>query len=200
VQCEELALNNRVKEASDLWNSGIHNITQISILMGMEKSTIKKYINKGLKIGWNNYDGKLEHIKSANRNRIKYKVKCLETGDVFESYHELDRKSELIFGVKLDFRSIARACDDGNWYKGFHFIKINEVNKKNENHNGKQIEIFKDNISLGIFPSCAELERQSEKLFGVKLNRGKMSAVCTNKRKTHKGFTFKYINSEREVN
>ena len=45
--------------------------------------------------------------------------------------------------------------------------EMNKNNKINAIKNGrnlsKQVEVFKDEISLGIFPSCHELERQSEK-------------------------------------
>ena len=61
---------------------------------------------------------------------------------------------------------------------------------------GKQVEIFKYGKSLGIFESCHELERQSEKLFGVKLLNGMVSKVCRGKLKQYKGFTFKYISKE----
>lgn len=57
----------------------------------------------------------------------------------------------------------------------------------------KKVEIFKDNKSLGIFPSCCELTRQSEKLFGVRLSSSKISSVCRGKGKHHKGFTFRYV-------
>lgn len=60
---------------------------------------------------------------------------------------------------------------------------------------GKTVEIFKDGISLGVFKSCAELERQSEDLFGIKLLQSNISQVCRGKKKTHKGYTFKYINN-----
>jgi len=59
--------------------------------------------------------------------------------------------------------------------------------------NGKPVEIFKDNISLGIFNSTIEIERQSEKLFGVKLTHGHISSVCNGKRNHHKGFLFHYV-------
>lgn len=61
---------------------------------------------------------------------------------------------------------------------------------------GKPVEIFKDGKSLGVFESCHELERQSEKLFGVKLGHSVISKVCHGKQKTHKGYTFKYISKE----
>ena len=58
---------------------------------------------------------------------------------------------------------------------------------------GKQVKIFKNEKSLGIFKSCSELERQSEKLFGVKLLHSAVSRVCSNKTSQYKGFTFKYV-------
>ena len=61
------------------------------------------------------------------------------------------------------------------------------------NKNGKLVAIFKDEKSLGVFPSCSELERQSEEKFGVKLNNANISEICNNKKPQYKGFTFKYI-------
>lgn len=59
--------------------------------------------------------------------------------------------------------------------------------------NGKKVEIFKDNKSLGIYESSKELERQSLEVFGVKLSQSSISNVCLGKRKQHKGYTFKNI-------
>lgn len=59
--------------------------------------------------------------------------------------------------------------------------------------NGKKVEIFKDGISLGIFESGADISRQSEKLFGIKLLQSHISKVCLGKEKYHKGYTFKYV-------
>ena len=60
------------------------------------------------------------------------------------------------------------------------------------NKTGKSIEIFKNDISLGVFESVTELERQSEELFGVKLLSCATSRVCIGKKPQYKGFTFKY--------
>lgn len=60
----------------------------------------------------------------------------------------------------------------------------------------KKVEIFKDNKSLGEFESLIELERQSEKLFGVKLNNSKISMVCNGKKKQYKGYTFKHVDHQ----
>lgn len=72
-----------------------------------------------------------------------------------------------------------------------------EEEKKRSNQslykNGKLVEAFKNNKSFGVFNSCAELERQSEELFGVKLFQSDISHVARGERKSHKGFTFRYI-------
>ncbi len=61
---------------------------------------------------------------------------------------------------------------------------------------GKQVEIFKNGISLGIFDSCKELEMKSEALFGIKLTSSCISQCCNNKLKKHKGFVFKYVEKQ----
>lgn len=71
--------------------------------------------------------------------------------------------------------------------------EITKTSIKNGKANGIKIEIFKDNISLGVFESAKELERQSLKLFGVKLFQASISTVCLGKSKQYKGFTFKKI-------
>ena len=59
--------------------------------------------------------------------------------------------------------------------------------------NSRRVEIFKDGISLGIFKSCSELSRQSEKLFKIKLNYRSILFVANGKGKNYKGFNFRYV-------
>ncbi|NFF77684.1 hypothetical protein FCV38_11995 [Clostridium sporogenes] len=57
----------------------------------------------------------------------------------------------------------------------------------------RPIKVFKNDISLGIFESAIEVERESEKLFGVKLSSRHIPSVCKGKRQSHKGYTFEYV-------
>ena len=52
-----------------------------------------------------------------------------------------------------------------------------------------------DNEYRTIFNSTRELETISEdkSIFGVKFNHALISAVCRGERKSHKGYTFKYM-------
>lgn len=71
--------------------------------------------------------------------------------------------------------------------------EVKKVASKSGKLNSKQVEIFKDDVSLGVFDSVAELERQSEELFGVKLIQSGISQVCLGIKEKYKNFKFKYI-------
>lgn len=101
----------------------------------------------------------------------------------------------------LDRATITKYLNIGNKLNWCHY-DAKEYQRKQQQKagksNGKQIEIFKEGISLGVFPSCCELERQSEELFSVKLMISAMSRVCNGKRKSHGGFTFTYVENKLE--
>lgn len=98
--------------------------------------------------------------------------------------------------IKMDTSTIRRYLKIGNKL-GFCNYSPKEESKKGGikagKLNGKKVKIFKHKKELGEYPSCSELERCSEKDFGVKLNHRMMSAVCLGKKPQYKGFTFKYI-------
>lgn len=71
--------------------------------------------------------------------------------------------------------------------------ELKKTVSQNGKRNGKKVEIFKNRLSLGIFKSASELERQSEELFGVKLLSSNVGSVCLGKLKHYKGYTFEYI-------
>ena len=56
--------------------------------------------------------------------------------------------------------------------------------------NKKRIKIIETN---DIFESITECDEQSEKLYGVKLDKRNICAVLKGKRKSHKGFHFEYV-------
>lgn len=68
-----------------------------------------------------------------------------------------------------------------------------ENDKKNANLKRKQVEVFKDGVSQGIFESVRYLSDNSEEIFGVKFAQCSIREVCLGRKKTHKGFTFKYV-------
>lgn len=138
LKCSKFANSNRVKEICNYWNNKREDETTSDIgrKFDLTPQAINKYLKKGTKLGWCEYEPKKELKKSARK-------------------------------------------------KG---------------KNSKMVEIFKDNKSLGVFESCSELARQSEKLFEKELIIGGISQVCRGTKSQYKGFTFKYVEEDNNSN
>jgi len=98
-----------------------------------------------------------------------------------------------IFG--LHSGTISNYLKKGNKLKWCNYnpIKENEkARKKGSLSQSKKIEIFKDNISLGMFNSIAKLCNKSEELYGIKILHCGINWSINNN-KLYKGFSFKYI-------
>ena len=104
--------------------------------------------------------------------------------------------------MRLNRKTIKGYLKKGKLLKWCIYYEKEEKRKassKNGKANSKPVGIFKDGIRLHILPSCRELEKQSEVLFGIKLLQSGISNVCNGKRPHHKGFTFKYINENEQA-
>ena len=131
IQADLYAIkSNKVKEVCDYWNNikkEYETANDLAIFFGMSKAAIIKYLKKGIKLGWTNYDPKLE-MKKGGRvggKSLGKEVKMYKDDifiGVFESCHDLDRKSEKLFGVKLDYRGISDAINKNKKYKGYRFL------------------------------------------------------------------------------
>ena len=71
-----------------------------------------------------------------------------------------------------------------------------KILKNKKYKHGVPIEIFKNNNSIGVFENSSELERQSEKLFGTRLNHSNILKVAKGEKEQYKGYTFKHISKE----
>ena len=102
---------------------------------------------------------------------------------------------EIALKMKLNRVTIIRYLKIGTKFNWCYYNPKEEMinsAKRKINNNGKLVEVFKYGESLGIFPSCHEVDRISEELFGVKISYKQISDVCLNKRKECKNFIFKY--------
>jgi hypothetical protein len=80
-----------------------------------------------------------------------------------------------------------------NWCEYDTREEKSKISRNSSKNKGKNIIIIKNEKTIGIFHSSHDLSRQSEKLFGTKLDYRNISAVATDIRKFHKGYTFKYV-------
>lgn len=123
-KCNEFALSNRVKEACDLWNSGVSSTKEISEIMNIGTTTAIKWLNLGSEINWCNYNSKLERDRQL-RNKsdsMKREIISIEKGIIFNSLAECVRISLKIFGEKLSSSAISEVCKGKHGHThGFHF-------------------------------------------------------------------------------
>ncbi len=180
---KELALQNGIKEEN-------------YIIIDCRKSELE-WIKKNV------LNSKLNEI--FDLNKIDW-LKCEEFGrkniikvvcEYWCNRKNNETASDLSKIFKLNRNTIAKylkqGCDIG-WCIYEPKKESYEGRKKAGKSKGKKVEIFKNKMSLGTFESCAEIERQSEELFGVKLLQNSISRVCRGGiNKTYMGFVFKYI-------
>lgn len=136
-------------------------------------------------------------------NKINW-VQCEEStcSNLVKKVCELKRNNPDISTVEIikimgySKTTIIRYLKQGSILGWCNYDTKKEMKKsgiKSGTKTGKRVEIFKDNISLGIFDSTLKLESLSEILFKIKLDHRSISLVCNGKQKKHKGFTFKYV-------
>ena len=176
---EQLALTNNIKEyiVIDCRYSELEYIKQ-NIL----KSKLNELFDLSI-IYWN----KVEEF--ALSNRVKEACDYCKNNPIMtpKTISEIMNMSRTTISKYLKIGTKLGWCKyDGKQRQRDNFREV-AISK------GKPIEIFKDGTSLGIHKNATDLERESEKLFGIKLLQSGISEVCLGHRKKHKGFTFKYI-------
>lgn len=152
------------------------------------KSELKKYFS------FNNLDWyKAEEYALSNLCKSICKTKCdnpnfsaKEIGDLFGVGRE----------VTIKYLKIGQ---NNGWcsYNAKDEMKKNGV--KNRRIKEKPVKVFKDGNKVGEFISVAEVSKVSEDIFGIKLLSKNISSVCLGKQKHHKGFTFQYIEENKQV-
>lgn len=173
-------------------NNGIDNYIVINCRYSY-LSWIKKYI----------LDSELVNI--INMNFIDWD-KCNEFAsgslikevcEYWNKREEWETTTDLAKTFNVHKRTIRRWLKKGmelnlTYYDSNKERRISSIKNKNMNPAKKSVEVFKDNVSLGIFNSINELSRKSLLLFDVAFTSSGISLVCRGEQKYHKGFTFKY--------
>jgi len=85
LKCHESACNSLVRVVCDLWNSGINSTLEVANKLKISRPTATRYLNKGVQLGWCNYNP----VEESEKNRLNKKqckeVICLNTKEKFNS-------------------------------------------------------------------------------------------------------------------
>lgn len=132
-ECIKYALSNVSKLVANYWNNkeDWETTTDLMKHFGLSRKTILNYLGIWSELGYCNYDSELESKKRYEKLKILTKEKCsipvecfvnMKSVGLFSSVSELERKSEEVFGVKLNSSNISLVCNGKkSKYKGFTF-------------------------------------------------------------------------------
>lgn len=129
-RCEEYALSNLVKEVCDYYNSNgeYECMSEIDEKYNISRGTNIKFLKRGTKLGWCNYDPKLaKSLASRKLNKKNGKEICVFTmDDVFickyANARELERRSVEDFGFEIGCKGVSAVCNNKrNHYLGLKF-------------------------------------------------------------------------------
>ena len=113
--------------------------------------------------------------------------------DVCEMWNSGTRMEDIMNKLKLSKSSVCRYLNVGNKLNMCNYCGKSEIAKAAIYVHGKPLEVLKNGISQGIFQSTQQASEYILKNFNVTVKRSSISRVCRGERKSHKGFTFKYI-------
>jgi len=102
LQCSEYACKNMVKEACNLWNSGINKTIIIADKLRISRATVLRYLKQGAELKWCKY---INHSK----------VICLTTNEIFNTQTEASRKYNM-----YSSSDIAQCCRHNRPFSGKH--------------------------------------------------------------------------------
>lgn len=192
AKVKEVRKNDKHKKNLAL-NNKIHNSNYIVIDCRFSEL---EYIKNNILKSKLSHILNLEKINWLSCQEFALSNKVNEICKYWNNKEEWETTKDLARVFKISDVTIRNYLNDGaklNWCKYDGKSEMRKSGKAIGGLKKKKVNIFKDNICLGTFSSCTELSKESEKVFGTKLSLGHISAVCTGQRKSHKGFTFKYI-------
>lgn len=112
--CELDAMKSNVVKAASLWNGG-YLTGEISTKLGVAQGTAIEYLKVASDIGLCNYSSKTARQISQKKNIVKKmrRVRCVNTGEVFESLHMACKKYNI-----SSSSNIIRSCNSKNRHAG----------------------------------------------------------------------------------
>ena len=191
LSLEETQENDRIKKELALVN-GIKEENYIVIdcrysnFDFVKQNILNSKLNKIFNLSEVNWK---ECEKTSNSNLVK------EICEYWNNKKEYETTSKLIKHFKLSNSTVNKYLKIGDslgWCKYSPTEENKKCAKRASQSRNKQIEVFKNGISVGVFNSARECSNQSEELFGIKLDYRGISAVCLGKRKTYNKLVFKY--------
>lgn len=127
--CNMNAQKSLVKEACDIYMSGIHNLIEIGKILKLHRLTISRYLKRGVEFGWCDYDAK-KSLQLGGKLRGK-RIVVIDTINekevTFMSMTDCIKGINDIYHIPIAAKTIRSACKTNRLYKGFYFKYADET-------------------------------------------------------------------------
>lgn len=93
IKCHEYACSSLVKQACDLWNSGIKSTVEIGKIMKIARITVIRYLKLGVSLKLCDYDSKKQMRESGKNQggKMRKNIVCVNTKEVYKSAMEVKK-------------------------------------------------------------------------------------------------------------
>lgn len=127
--CDKMSQKSLVKQACNLYSSGIKDLNKIANTLCVDRTTVQRYVKTGAKYGWCDYDPDIARKESGNSKSIP--IFALDKNDncihTFKSVRVCQTEIKRIYNIGLTRKSIIIACKTHKPYKGFNFRYANDT-------------------------------------------------------------------------
>lgn len=130
--CNKMAHKSLLKQACDLFMSGITNLREIADILDVDRTTVLRYVKTGAKYGWCDYDPKKSAKEAAKHGSKSIPIIIVDDNlsiiHRFCSVRECERKIKEQYKIGVWDKKIIDACKTHEPYHGFNFRFANEFN------------------------------------------------------------------------
>lgn len=129
ILCDSRAQKSLVKEACNLYMSGIKVLKDIGDTLHIHRATVRKYLKRGAKFGWCDYMT-INGREQAHLSCMKPVILIDNNGNTiykFDGIQSCAEQMEDIYNIHFNKNSISLACQTHKPYKGFNFRFANET-------------------------------------------------------------------------
>lgn len=128
-KCDEQGQSNLVKNACDMYKSGIKSLKDIGMVLNLHEDTIRSYLKRGAKLEWCDYDPTLTR-EQMYENKSKHIIVLDDNERIiheFRSTRICEKQMNELYNLDAKRSSIQWACKTHKPYKGFNFRFANET-------------------------------------------------------------------------
>lgn len=111
LACHEFAIGTLVKNACDLWNSGIKRTEDIGDILKLDRHTIVKYLKAGVELDWCNYSLEESLAERSKRVSLKMNREVVQLTKDSEFIRFWDGAYEVSRHLDINKSDIVRVCN-----------------------------------------------------------------------------------------